>query len=257
MLLLDRFRPGAEPGDFAPDDDFLDASAWLEEGVPHLRDAHTLLGSATGPGVLAGRIQWAKVLAGYVDKVVYVPGWQTRGAPVMSAQLAAFLWHWTAAKPSLLRPSPSLKICTDGRPAGKGVTAVPGPLVQGLVAFDGVLYVIASGRANHAGMGHQALLERMRKGLPPAGTAAQLGLADTGGSGGALAGFEIEHSGDGSPLTPAQLKTIGQIARAGVANLGFNQAQAIEWDHQAWTRRKIDLDAAKQTAMLAAFKAAA
>lgn len=233
MGIIDRLfgaRPGV-PGDQAVDDDFLDKQAWREEsGGP------ALFALAARPGMVAGgRVAWREVFKG-VPNVVYMTGWEKRGAPVLAP--VGVLWHWTAGKPTAKRTAPSLQICINGRPD------VPGPLVQLLVGSDGVIYVIASGRANHAGLGHQPLLKRIREGLPPAGSAKALGLANTGGSGGALIGVEVENDGK-APFTAAQLVAIGNITKAVRLRLGFNDAQAGAWHHRAWTNRKIDYDDAK------------
>lgn len=243
MSLLDRWRRGVEPGDFAPDDEHLDSDGWYRE---EQRDHDGLIGvqglASAYPGVVdGGRIRWDKVLAGFQPsgRVQWADGWQRRGAPVMDSQPAAILWHWTAGKPTATRPTPSLTICRDGRPAGKGVTAVPGPLVHMLVGYDGSLHVLASGRANHAGTGHQALIAEMRAGKAPRGSAARLGLVDTGGSGGALVGVEIENDGK-APFTDAQVDTCARFARA-CFRLGLGRNQAIMWTHGQWTRRKVDI----------------
>jgi hypothetical protein len=227
MVSLSRvlFGVGPEAGDTAPDDDWLDAAAWAEE-----RGDHQLLGLAS---VRGGRVMWDQVLAG-VPNVKYVDGWKSRGAPTLVP--VANLWHWTAAKPTRKRPAPSLFVCRDGR------AGIPGPLANIVYGLDGTIWVVASGRANHAGMMHQPLLARMRAGDWPKGTAAELRLRDTGGSGGALIGHEVEFSGSGV-LAPAQLAAIGSVVRATRRHLGFNEAQAVAWHHKAVTKRKIDLDA--------------
>lgn len=75
--------------------------------------------------------------------VVEVAGWQTRGsdyfAPLGSVD------HHTAG--SSRGNAPSLRICTYGR------AGLSGPLCNVLVGRDNTCYVIAAGRANHAGRG--------------------------------------------------------------------------------------------------------
>lgn len=227
-----------EPGDYAPDDDFLDNAALLEEST-----GHGVLGLAAKPApVTGGRIQFAAILH-HMPDIAWVPGWEKRGAPVMNP--AGILWHWTAGKPTPARPAPSLGICINGR------TDVPGPLVHALIGLDGRLHVICSGRANHAGLGHQALLERIRAGSMPASTAARSGLKDTGGSGGALIGVEIENDGR-APFTAAQLVTIGKFGAQCARAFRWTRAQAGGWSHVNWTRRKIDVDPVKASQILAA-----
>ena len=46
----------------------------------------------------------------------------------------------------------SVKLCYDGH------TNLPGPLCHGVIAKDGTLYLVGSGRANHAGLGDADVL---------------------------------------------------------------------------------------------------
>lgn len=256
MSILDLFRDraGVEIGDYAPGDSWLDTTFGVDEA---LDGVHGLVGTLTRPDglIVAGRIRWDLVLHGFLrpDKLVMERGWEKRGAPVMSIDPAACTQHHTAGRPTARKPSPSLAICIGGRPAGKGVTAVPGPLIHVLNDFNGVLHVCASGRANHAGMGHVPLLIRMRAGLLPSGTAKELGLPDTGGFGGNLLGIEHENDGE-SPLTDAQVDTAARFGHA-LWRLGLGRARAVGWDHEAQTRRKVDLRAAQHARILAAYDA--
>lgn len=79
-------------------------------------------------------------------RVVEVAGWQTRGSSTFSPK--GSVDHHTASN---VRGgnAPSLGICTNGRPD------LAGPLCHVLIARDNTCYVIASGRANHAGTGGQ------------------------------------------------------------------------------------------------------
>lgn len=89
-------------------------------------------------------------------RVVEVAGWKSRGSSTYSPQLA--IWHHTAG--GARGATPSLAVCTYGRgkPGTKGY--LPGPLCQVLQSRepDGndIAYVIAAGRANHAGTGSYA-----------------------------------------------------------------------------------------------------
>lgn len=76
-------------------------------------------------------------------KVVEINGWQTRGSSSFSP--AGSVDHHTAGGRS--GNAPSLGICTNGR------SDLPGPLCNILIGRDGTCYVIAAGRANHAGKG--------------------------------------------------------------------------------------------------------
>jgi hypothetical protein len=201
----------------APDDDWLDNAFLLDELAGGL---HGLVAQVPW----RGRIRWDVIL----PDAEFVPGWEVRGAPVMAP--IATLVHWTAAKPSLLRPAPSKAICIDGR------DSIPGPLCHVLVSYTGVPIVIASGRANHAGIGDQSVLTAIKGGfLAPH----QPGV-DTGGSGGAFAGVEVENDGT-APLTAKQLVTIARIDAGMRAQYHWGATPDRSLDHARFTRRKIDL----------------
>ncbi|MGI8426229.1 MAG: peptidoglycan recognition protein family protein [Actinomycetota bacterium] len=71
------------------------------------------------------------------------PGWRTRGSESFNPR--GVVIHHTADGPS--GDYPSLRIVRDGR------SDLPGPLAQFGLGRSGKVYVIASGRANHAGRG--------------------------------------------------------------------------------------------------------
>lgn len=75
--------------------------------------------------------------------VVEVAGWRTRGSSTFSPR--GSVDHHTAG--SAVGNAPSLNICINGR------TGLAGPLCNVLVARDNTCYVVAAGRANHAGLG--------------------------------------------------------------------------------------------------------
>ncbi len=76
-------------------------------------------------------------------KVVEVDGWQSRGSDSFTPR--GGVDHHTAGSNN--GNAPSLDVCTNGR------EGLSGPLCNTLQGFDGTQYVIASGRANHAGDG--------------------------------------------------------------------------------------------------------
>lgn len=78
-------------------------------------------------------------------KVALEPGWEARGAATFTPR--GVMVHHTAGGKG---EAPSLRICRDGRPD------LPGPLCQLLLGRSGTFYVLASGRANHAGAGEWA-----------------------------------------------------------------------------------------------------
>jgi hypothetical protein len=83
-------------------------------------------------------------------KVALVPGWENRGRGEMGDVLGVLCHHTVGARQGNM---PSLRVLTDGRAASAGVAALAGPLSQLGLGRDGTYYVVAAGRANHAGAG--------------------------------------------------------------------------------------------------------
>ncbi|MCI2421465.1 N-acetylmuramoyl-L-alanine amidase [Saccharopolyspora sp. K220] len=78
--------------------------------------------------------------------VVETDGWRDRTATSGSQPApVGVLEHHTATPASYENPAPSVQLCIDGRPD------LAGPLCHAVIGFDGVLHLIAAGRANHAG----------------------------------------------------------------------------------------------------------
>lgn len=77
-------------------------------------------------------------------KVAEVPGWRTRGRADMGTVRGVMCHH--TANPNLGN-MPTLGLLSAGR------TDLPGPLSQLGLGRDGTFYVVAAGRANHAGKG--------------------------------------------------------------------------------------------------------
>jgi peptidoglycan hydrolase-like protein with peptidoglycan-binding domain len=77
-------------------------------------------------------------------KVAELPGWTTRGRGEMGT-VRGVMCHHTAGP--LTGNMPSLGLVTNGRPD------LAGPLAQLCLGRDGAFYVVAAGRANHAGAG--------------------------------------------------------------------------------------------------------
>ena len=74
-------------------------------------------------------------------KVATVPGWENRGRDV--GPIVGVLCHHTVGPKN--GNMPSLNTLINGRPD------LPGPLAQLGLGRDGTYFVIAAGRANHAG----------------------------------------------------------------------------------------------------------
>jgi len=77
-------------------------------------------------------------------KVALVDGWEGRGRGDVGTIKGVICHHTAGPKAGNM---PSLKIVTNGR------SDLPGPLSQLCLGRDGTFYVVAAGRANHAGRG--------------------------------------------------------------------------------------------------------
>jgi peptidoglycan hydrolase-like protein with peptidoglycan-binding domain len=77
-------------------------------------------------------------------KIAEVPGWQNRGRAEMGSVLGTMIHHTAGPRPGNM---PSLDTLVNGR------SDLPGPLANLGLGRDGTWYVIAAGRANHAGAG--------------------------------------------------------------------------------------------------------
>lgn len=80
--------------------------------------------------------------------VVEVQGWENRGRPASTGQFdpqGPSTAHHTGVLSTPKAPAAGLSMLINGR------SDLPGPLCQVATAYDGTVYVIAAGRANHAG----------------------------------------------------------------------------------------------------------
>lgn len=95
---------------------------------------------------MSPRLLWLpEVLDGAGLKVAPQPGWQTRGTDSMGP-IRGVICHYTGT-PDRTRVMPTLDLLIKGR------SDLPGPLSQLGLGRDGTYFIIASGRANHAGRG--------------------------------------------------------------------------------------------------------
>lgn len=94
---------------------------------------------------MAFSLTWlAQVLKDAGLKVAEQPGWQDRGRGPMATVRGVICHHTAGPKTGIM---PSLKVVTDGR------SDLPGPLCQLGLGRDGTWFIVAAGRANHAGGG--------------------------------------------------------------------------------------------------------
>lgn len=145
--------------------------------------------------------------------VVEVEGWEDRGRPASVGSFepnGAHTKHHTGTPTSPSRVAPTLATCIYGRPD------LPGPLCQWLTAYDGVVYVIAAGRANHAGpIGKSGV-----PGMPIGGDGNRYALGD-----------EVDTDGT-QDIPPAQMRSL--VITAAVV------ARHYDRDEQ-WTHRHADI----------------
>lgn len=138
--------------------------------------------------------------------VVEVAGWQSRGSSSFSPR--GFVWHHTAGPKT--GNTPSLGVVTYGR------AGLSGPLCNVYQARDNTCYVVAAGRANHAGEGSW-------RGLSGNST---------------VYGLEIENVG--TQDEPWRLDQLFVAAKVAIALLGDNVDMMCH--HKEWApKRKIDM----------------
>lgn len=85
--------------------------------------------------------------------VKLVEGWEDRGRPLSAGPFDpnGSLTHHTGSTSSAEKPNPSLSTLINGR------SDLKGPLCQVATDYNGVIYIIAAGRANHAGSAKAAM----------------------------------------------------------------------------------------------------
>lgn len=84
-------------------------------------------------------------------KVSRTDGWETRGREGPFGPIKGVICHHTAGSP--IGNMPSLNTLIHGRAGTQSAEALPGPLAQLGLGRDGTFYLLAAGRANHAGAG--------------------------------------------------------------------------------------------------------
>lgn len=199
LLLPPRF----DDYDYCPDDEFLDTAFALDELT---FGAHGLVSSLKHRGRLP-----LNEISPWLD-YKSVPQYDKLGAPVMIDDFAIMV-HWDASNPTLLRPWPAKPILVNGRAAGIAkngahISAVPGPLANLGLPLTGTMAAVATGRANHPGLGDP---------LVDAAVAARtIGRGKSGksttGAGGRYLGIEVASSGDPKrPFTKDQIDQLEQF----------------------------------------------
>lgn len=139
-------------------------------------------------------------------RVVEVAGWRDRGSANFSPR--GLVLHHTAGGAN--GDMPSLSVIVGGR------ADLPGPLAQFGLGRSGTVYVVAAGRANHAGSG---------------------GWRGLSGNT-AVWGIEAENTGRGESWPAVQLNAYHRLAGVLAARSGFGADMVCA--HREWTPRKID-----------------
>src|SRR5215510_5518597 len=99
------------------------------------------------------KLTWlAQVLQDAGLKVSPDPGWETRGFGDVGDIFGVICHHTGTLNPKRLN-MPTLNSLRNGRKASAKLAALPGPLAQLGLARDGTFFVIAAGKAIHAGKG--------------------------------------------------------------------------------------------------------
>lgn len=156
---------------------------------------------------MAYRTNIANRLRAYGLQVVEVAGWQTRGSSYFDPK--GVVAHHTASHAG--RDAPALGICINGR------AGLAGPLANIVLSRSGIVYVIAAGRANHAGSG---------------------GFRGLSGNS-SVFGIEAENNGVGEPWGQAQLDAYYKVCAALLEDIGRDSSWVC--GHKEWApRRKID-----------------
>ncbi len=144
--------------------------------------------SRTRPPWLAAALREAGL------RVKVVRGWRGRGRPGTFSPRGVMFHHTGSNRNS--GAAPCLGIVTHGR------SDLPGPLCNLLIGRDSTVFVIAAGRANHAGFGGPW------RGIPK----------DSGNA--FTFGVEVENDGIGEPWDREQLRTCARVFAVLLERLG-------------------------------------
>jgi hypothetical protein len=162
-----------------------------------------------------------------------LPGWTTRGRDPEHgpfSDVRGIVIHHTGSDAG--QSDDYLRfLAIDGRPN------LPGPLCNVATDMDGDLWLIAQGRANHAGSGSSAVLAKVTGENYP-GYASELkpGPDDTDGNA-HFYGNEVRYDG-GQPMTAKQYASAVRWAAAICDFHGWSALSII--GHREWTSRKPD-----------------
>ena len=150
-------------------------------------------------------------------KVVVVPGWKTRGRPASTGGFnpVGVLCHHTATTVAWTLAA-VLRLLTGGR------SGLPGPLCQFGLGRNGTVYLVAAGRANHAGK------------------AKSVGSVAAGDGNELYVGIEAFNSGTGEPWPAVQYNAYVLLAAVIQVEFTGNSARAVAGHKETSTTGKID-----------------
>ena len=142
-----------------------------------------------------------------------VKDWKTRGRPGIFGPRGVIFHHTASSANS--GEAPSLRTCVHGRPG------INGPLCNVMIGRDSTVFLVAAGKANHAG-----------KGGPFRNIPRDSANAFT-------VGVEVENSGTGEEWSPQLLHTCDVVFAALL--LGLRRSPSWLIGHKEWAAgRKID-----------------
>lgn len=150
-------------------------------------------------------------------KVKVVPGWKTRGRPASTGGFnpVGVLCHHTATTVAWTVAA-VLRLLTGGR------SGLPGPLCQFGLDRDGTVWLVAAGRANHAGK------------------AKSVGSVAAGDGNTLYIGIEAFNSGTGEPWPAAQYNAYVLLAAVIQVELTKNSARAVAGHKETSITGKVD-----------------
>jgi hypothetical protein len=126
-------------------------------------------------------------------QVVQVPGWQARGQDMIGVRTVTC--HHTATPAAAAGDYPSLRVVRDGR------SDLPGPLCNLGLGRAGTVYVVAAGKANHAGVSRAVRFTNSF-----------------------AIGIEAENPGTGGPWPGVQMDAYAALCAALIAHYGLTVA---------------------------------
>ena len=150
-------------------------------------------------------------------KVKVVPGWKTRGRPASTGGFnpVGVLCHHTATTVAWTVAA-VLRLLTGGR------SGLPGPLCQFGLDRDGTVWLVAAGRANHAGQ------------------ARAVGSVAAGDGNTLYIGIEAFNSGTGEPWSAAQYNAYVLLAAVIQVELTGNSHRAVAGHKETSITGKVD-----------------